>query len=168
MLPVPIFTPYVSIRIIKKQEVVLHKNTLLGVLIFSSSNFLINCKKNSILVRTLFCKIQKTLLFHLYKDHRFQVNLWNIGIWRHALYTSKQVLIYRLNLRHELSIIWIISLIQTVQDDLPQVSIKPIGFTVEIILKDIILLHCCGLVFCVKCLSKWAAKESKLSSCINF
>ena len=69
-------------------------------------------------------------------------------------YTSEQALIIQLYLRRELSIISILSFIHSVQDDLPQVFIEPIGFTVEIIPKDIILRHSCGLGFCVKCLAK--------------
>ena len=38
-------------------------------------------------------------------------------------------------LRRELSMIYIISSIYSVHEDLPQVFIEPIGFTVEIILK---------------------------------
>ena len=32
-------------------------------------------------------------LFHLSEDHQWWVNLWNLGMWKHALYTSEQVLI---------------------------------------------------------------------------
>ena len=106
--------------------------------------------------------IQNLRLFHLSEDYQCWVNLWNLGMWRHAPYNSEQELIIRLYLRRELSIISIISFIHSVQGDLSQVFIEPIGFTLESIPKDITLRHCCGLGFCVKCLPKWAAKESEL------
>ena len=106
-------------------------------------------------------KIRNSRLFHLSEDHQCWVNLWNIGVWRHTTYTSEQALIIRLYLRRVFSIISFFSFIRSVQDDLPQIFIEPIGFTVENILKDIILRHCCGLGLCIKCLAKWAVKESK-------
>ena len=49
-------------------------------------------------------------------------------MWRHDPYTSEQALIIRLYLCCELSIISILSFINSVQDDLPQVStVNPIG-----------------------------------------
>ena len=110
----------------------------------------------------------KTRLFHLSEDHPLWVNLWNIGIWWHALWTFKQALVNWMKLRHELSIISIIYFIYSVQDNQPQVFIEPIWFTVESISKDIILQNCCGLGFCVKHLAKLSAKDSKLLSFMTF
>ena len=61
------------------------------------------------------------------------------NIMSHSPYTSNQVLTNQLNIHHELSNILIPSFIQSVHDNLPQVFIEPIGFTVESIPKDIIL-----------------------------
>ena len=72
-------------------------------------------------------------------------------MWQHALYTSKKVLSIWLYLRRKFLVISILSFIHSVQDNLYQVFIEPIGFIVESILKDVILWRCCGLVFCVKC-----------------
>ena len=113
-------------------------------------------------------KKSKFAIFCLSEDHQFWVNLRNIGIWRHDTYTSEQALIIRLYLRCELSTICNISFIHSVQDNLPQFFIEPIGFTVEIISEDIILRHCCVLGFCVKCLAKWAAKISEFLLFANF
>ena len=73
---------------------------------------------------------------------------------RHAPYTSEQALIDRLCLRRELSIIFIIYYINSIYDDLTQVFIDTVLFTAESISKEIILVHCCGISFCVKCLAK--------------
>ena len=129
------------------------------VVILSSSKFVQSSGNNF-----SFWSIRKILysrLFLLSEDHQFWVNLWNFERWRHSPYTSEQALIIRLYIRQELSIISILFFIHSLQDDLPQVFIEHIGFTVESISKDITLRHSCGLVFCVKCLAKWAAKESK-------
>ena len=56
-----------------------------------------------------------------------------------------------MNIRYELSTIFIISFVQSVQDGLSQVFIEPIVFTVENISDEIISQHCCGIRFCVKC-----------------
>ena len=107
-------------------------------------------------------------IFQLSEDSQCWLNLRNIGIWRHAQYTSDQLLIIWLYLCCKLSIISILYIIHSVRDNLPQVYIEPIGFTVESISKDIILRHCCGLDFCVKCSAKWAVKESKIWLFISF
>ena len=44
--------------------------------------------------------------------------------------------------------------IQCVQDNSLQVLIEPIGFTVEVIFKDIILCNSCGIDICVKVLAR--------------
>ena len=67
----------------------------------------------------------------------------------------------KIHISCEVSIISILYFIHSVQDDLPQVFIEAIGFTVDSILKNIISRHCCGLGFYVKCLVKLTAKESK-------
>ena len=129
------------------------------LLFFQNSKICLISWKSSFSFLVNFCfgqfwKNQISRLFHLSEDHQCWVNLWNLGMCLHAPYTSEQALIIRLYLRRELSIISILSFIHNVQDDLPQVFIEPIGFTVEIISKDIISRHSCGLGFCVKCLAK--------------
>ena len=62
---------------------------------------------------------------------------------RHAPCNSDQALIIWLYLRRELSIIYVLSFIHSVQDNLPQVFIEPVGFTAEIILKEIISRQSC-------------------------
>ena len=58
------------------------------ILIFSDQ---IEEKKFS--VETLIWKCWKPQLFCLSEDHQCRVKPWNLGIWRHAPYTSEQVLI---------------------------------------------------------------------------
>ena len=60
---------------------------------------------------------------------------------------SEQALINWIYLCHEQLIITVLYFMQTVQDGLPQVFIKPIGFTIETLSKDIIYRHFCGLSF---------------------
>ena len=124
------------------------KNNLPRVLIFSSSNFFLH-NLGTVFIFGWIWKTQNSQLSHLLEDHKWWVNLWNIGIWWHALYTSEKALINWLYLCRELSIIYLLYFIHSVHNNLSQVFIKPIGFTVESILKDIISQHCCGLVFCV-------------------
>ena len=138
------------------------------MLIFSSYRNKSTGNRFCFLVWTLIWNILKPRLFHISENHQYWVNLYIIGIWCHAPYTSMKLLINRLDLHFELSIILIIYFIQILQDYLPQVFIELIMFTVEILLKDIILWHYCGLGFCVNVLAKWAAKESKLLSCMHF
>ena len=121
-----------------------------------------------VLVETSSWKIWKTWPFHLYEDHQFRVNIQNTGIWQHSTYTSKQALINWIYLCHERSIISILYFMQSVQDNLTHVFTKPIGFTKESILKEVISRHCCGLGFWVKDWAKWAAKYSKLLSYSTF
>ena len=92
----------------------------------------------------------KFVTFHLLEDHQCWVNLWNIGMWKHATYTYEQALIIRLYLSFKLSIIFILSFIHIVQYNLPQVLIESIRF----------IVHSCGLGSCVKCLATWSVKES--------
>ena len=56
-------------------------------------------------------------------------------------------------------IILIIYFIQVLHDDLPQVFIETIGFTVEIISKDIILRDSCGMFFVCKNFSKVSSER---------
>ena len=98
-------------------------------------------------------KIRNSRLFHLSEDHQSWVNLHNSGILWHTPYNYEQALIIQPNQCRELSIISIVSFIHSVHKELPQVFIDPIGFIVEIISRDIILRHCCGLGFCIKWLA---------------
>ena len=63
--------------------------------------------------------------------HKCLLNLWNLILWWHALYNYEQELIKLPYLNRE----WLISsnlhLMHSVHDTLPQISIDPIGFTVE-------------------------------------
>ena len=59
-----------------------------------------------------------------------RVNLCSIGVWYHAPYTSKKLLLNWLYLCCEHFTILILSFIHNFHDDLPQVSIKDIGFTI--------------------------------------
>ena len=107
----------------KSKRLLYTKNTLPRVVIFS---FFKIC---SISWKTVFHfgqfrKNRNSRLSHLSEDHQCWVILWNLGICRHAWYTSEQALIIRLYLRRELSIISILSFIHNVQDDLPQVSLN--------------------------------------------
>ena len=63
---------------------------------------------------------------------------------------------------YQWSIISTLSFIQIVQDNLTQVFIKPIGFTLLFITKDIIMKHCCGLVFFYKTLNKMSKKTVRI------
>ena len=63
-------------------------------------------------------------------------------------YTNEQELITWTYLCHEWFTISIIYLINSAQDNLPQVLIKTIGFNTESILKDTILQHFGGIGFC--------------------
>ena len=134
---------------------------------YSPSPIFFQSARNSFLFNWI-RKIRKSRIFRLSEDHQFWVNLWNLGKCRHAPYTYEQSLVIQIYLRCELSIISILYFVHIVQDDSPQVLIEPIGFTVESISKDVISRHCCGLGFCVKCLAKWAAKDSELLSLIIF
>ena len=140
----------------KSKRLFYTKNTLSRFVIFSFSKFV--WLSGNIFFWSIW-KIRNSWLFHLSEDHQCWVNLWNIGMWQRALYTSEQTLIFWLYLCCELSIISLLYFIHSLQDDLPQVFIELIGFTVESISKDLILRHSCGLGFCVKCLAKWAQKS---------
>ena len=52
---------------------------------------------------------------------------WNIGVWRHASYTYKKLLIHWLYIHCQLSNIYILYFIYSVHDDYPQVKIVRIG-----------------------------------------
>ena len=110
----------------------------------------------------------KTQNFRPHKDHQCGVNLWNIGIWHNDSYNSAWELINQIYVDFEQLIVSIIYSVQVVQDNLTQISIHPKGWTIEIILKDIIIQHFCGLHFLLKCWAKWGTREFKLLSLFTF
>ena len=79
-----------------------------------------------------------------WEDHQFRVNLWNLRLWRHALYISKHGKISFLYLRHEQLTIYNISFMHKVYESLLQVFIEPIGFTLDKILNFI--FHCLYII----------------------
>ena len=103
-----------------------------------------------------------------WEDHQCRVNLWNLGLWRHAPYISEQALIRFLYLRRERLTISNLSFMHKVHDGLPQVFIDPIGFTLAKTSNFIVSRHCCGVGFWSKCVTKWAAKVSEFLSCYTF
>ena len=89
----------------------------------------------------IICRNQ--IIFHLI-DNQCEVNLLNILLQWYILYTYVQVLIRFLCLRHEPLIIYNISLVNSVNYNLPHYFIKSIGFNVEMVSNSIISWHFCG------------------------
>ena len=88
------------------------------VLIFSySKTKLINWKLVLFFGQNLDLEYFKTATFHLSEDNHIWVNPCNIGILRHAQYTTKKVLINLLGLCREFSIILFLCFIHSVQYD---------------------------------------------------
>ena len=85
------------------------------ILSFSKIWNLLKWKAFHELVKTSLGKIGHKRHFNLYRDHIFQVKRWNIGILRHAPYTSDHGLINWPYLHHDWSIISIIYSMKSVQ-----------------------------------------------------
>ena len=92
-----------------------------------------------------------------WEDHKFRVNLRNLGLWRHAPYIYEQVLIRFTYLSRERLTISNLYFMHKVHESLLLVFIDPIGFTFDNISNFIISRHCCGVGFWSKCWAKWAA-----------
>ena len=110
----------------------------------------------------------KSGTFLPWKYHQCRVNLWNLGLWRHAPYISEQVFISYPYLRCEELTISNLSFVHNVHEDLIQVFIDLIGFTLDEISNFVISRHCCGVSFWSKRWAKWAAKVSEFYRAVLF
>ena len=113
-LPPPYRWIYLHISLYQKKtrgHFTLSNPLLVLVLFFPFSNIEISSDRENICTgwQYRFKKISeyvtydscRKLNFSLIKDHQFQKNLWNTGIWWHSPYTSKEVVIYWLYLHLE-------------------------------------------------------------------
>ena len=82
-----------------------------------------------------------------WEDYEFRANLRNLRLWQHASYISEQALIIFPYLRHERLTIYYTDFMHKVHEDLLQLFINLIGFTLDKILNFIILRHCCWVFF---------------------
>ena len=103
-----------------------------------------------------------------WEDYKFRVNIWNLGLLRHAPYTYDLALINFLHLHRDRLVIYNLSFMQNVHEYLLRVFIKPKGFTVESISNLNISRHCCGVGFWSKCWARWAAKVSEFYPTVPF
>ena len=100
-----------------------------------------------------------------WENHQCRLNQRNLGLRCHATYASEHALTNFPYLRHERLMIYNIYLMHNVHENLLQVFVNPVEFTVERMLNFIISQHCCGFGFWSK---RWAKRAAKVSEFLSY